>query len=90
MPAIDHCHEQVKHALQKENWSITSDPYTITLPDRFLYIDLEAQRGSNGQTEQIILVEVKCFSSVNRITHDLYVAIGQYVTYRVAITQLGL
>lgn len=33
MPARDIFHDQVKHALSKEGWVITHDPYWIKLAD---------------------------------------------------------
>ncbi len=82
MSAIDKCHDQVKRAIEKDGWQITNDPFTLLIPGKHLYVDLEAKRGTNGTREQIIVVEVKCFSDPNRTTHDLYVAIGQYLIYR--------
>ena len=42
MPALDQIHEAVKHALIKDGWSITADPYVIEYEDVRLFADLGA------------------------------------------------
>jgi XisH protein len=54
----------------------------LFLPPRVGYIDLRVSRGSNGQQEQMLLVEVKCFPDKESTTRDLYPSIGQYLVYR--------
>jgi hypothetical protein len=49
---------------------------------------MRISRGSNGNLEQILLVEVKCFSDNDSTTRDLYTAIGQYLVYRAMIQEL--
>ncbi|MFN7524040.1 MAG: element excision factor XisH family protein, partial [Aphanizomenon sp.] len=43
MPAKDIYHDQVKNALEKENWQITKDPLVLKWGTRDLYIDLGAE-----------------------------------------------
>ena len=50
--------------------------------------DIRANYASNGQSRQILLVEVKCFGDSSEYTRDLYVAIGQYVVYQAMLNEL--
>jgi len=85
MPALDHCHAKVVHALEKVGWVVNPKPFTLDLPSRQLYADILAERTDEDQREQIIVIEVKCFANPDSEMHDFYVAIGQYLTYRSAI-----
>jgi hypothetical protein len=40
------------------------------------------QRGVNGRSEQIIVLEVKCFTNPKTDLQEFYTAIGQYEFYR--------
>ncbi|HRF95984.1 MAG TPA: element excision factor XisH family protein, partial [Aggregatilineales bacterium] len=53
-----------------------------------IVIDIRANYGLNGQSRQILLVEVKCFADSSEYTRDLYVAIGQYVVYQAMLNEL--
>jgi len=44
MPALDRYHETVRHALNKDGWTITDDPLTLELDERTLYADFGAER----------------------------------------------
>lgn len=44
MPAYDIFHDAVKHALQKEGWTVTHDPFFIPFGGVELYVDLGAER----------------------------------------------
>lgn len=52
---------------------------------RSMLADLRAQRTLNGRSEQIIIVEVKCFTNPKFDLPELYTAIGQYEIYRAAL-----
>lgn len=81
MAAKDKIHDQVKHALIKEGWTITHDPFTIEFGSEFLYADLGAERvlaAERGQEK--IVVECKSFLSQS-IIQDFKEALGQYVMY---------
>ncbi|MDX1995938.1 MAG: element excision factor XisH family protein [bacterium] len=79
MPRLDECHPQVVRALEKAGWTVEPRPYRIFLDRRHtLHIDIEAKQ--NQQT--IIVVEVKCFTTPDEETTDLYIALGQYQVYR--------
>jgi len=88
MPALDHCHEQVVRALTKAGWKIQSDPFRILINGRGVFIDLEVSRNLNGDRQQILLVEVKCFPDRKSTTRDLYTALGQYLVYRAMLEQI--
>ena len=42
--ARDAYHDAVRHALEKEGWQITHDPFPIPLPGVTLQVDLGAER----------------------------------------------
>jgi seryl-tRNA synthetase len=81
MPAKDIYHDQVRNALEKENWQITKDPLVLKWGTRDLYIDLGAEKLIAAEkTGQKIAVEVKSFVSNSPIA-DLEKALGQYILY---------
>jgi len=88
MPAFDQCHEQVVRALQKDGWRLEQTAVKLFFDDRYAYVDMKVSRGINGNREQMLLVEVKCFPDKNSTTRDLYAAIGQYLVYRAMIRAL--
>jgi XisH protein len=90
MPAIDQCHNQIVHALEKAKWIVSPHAYTIAIQKgHVLHIDIEAHRASslNGH---IIIVEAKCFAERNAETNEMYTAIGQYLVYRSLLKPKGL
>lgn len=82
MSALDKYHVAVRNALLKDGWTITHDPYTLTVGQRDVYIDLGAERviAAEKGTERIA-VEVKSFAGASDL-RDLEMAIGQYAFYR--------
>ncbi len=89
MPAIDQCHEQVVNALAKAGWDVANKQFGFKTPLNWLFIDIQATRVTNGDIEQILLVEVKCFADGSSTMPDLYTAIGQYIVYRTMLRELG-
>ncbi|KHG40988.1 MULTISPECIES: element excision factor XisH family protein [Aphanizomenon] len=88
MPAKDIYHDQVRNALEKENWQITKDPLVLKWGTRDLYIDLGAEKLIAAEkTGQKIAVEVKSFVSNSPIS-DLEKALGQYILYHDILQQL--
>jgi hypothetical protein len=88
MPAKDIYHDQVRNALEKENWQITKDPLVLKWGIRDLYIDLGAEKLIAAEkTGQKIAVEVKSFVSNSPIA-DLEKALGQYILYHDILQQL--
>ncbi len=63
MPARDYYHDIVCHALQKDGWTITHNPYRIKLArGKNLFIDLGAQKliaAEKGMDK--IAVEIKSY-----------------------------
>ncbi|MEI7771275.1 MAG: element excision factor XisH family protein [Chloroflexales bacterium] len=83
MPAKDRIHDQVKHALIADGWTITSENYTIRIDERNVVIDIFAERGllAARRNDEHIAVEVKSFLGPSPV-NDLRDAIGQYILYR--------
>jgi hypothetical protein len=78
MPAKDIIHDAVKHALMKDGWTITADPFSITFGDLNLVADLAAERPLSAEKNgRKIAVEIKSFLSPSPI-RELETAIGQY------------
>jgi hypothetical protein len=86
--ALDRCHQQVVRALEKDGWMVAKKPTKLYSEDRQVFIDILAERGTNGSQEQIILSEVKCFPDRNDTTREIYIAFGQYLVYRAIIAEL--
>ena len=87
MAVKDAYHEQVKRALVKEGWTITHDPYTISLEDRNVFIDLGAERLVAAEKgKQKIALEIKVFRGPSDVL-DFRNAVGQYVFYRSLLTR---
>lgn len=79
--ARDIIHNEVRHSLENDNWTITHDPYSLYLEKRTLSIDLGGERiiGAEKGTEKIA-VEIKSFLKESFI-YDFYEAFGQYLVY---------
>ena len=84
MPTLDSCHEQVVNALKKAGWDVASQAMFVRTPEVSVFIDIEALR-NNGHLQQIVIIEVKCFTNENSDLNELYRAIGQYIIYRTAL-----
>ena len=79
MSALDKCHPQVVRAVEKDGWTVSPLPFTLIIDRRNrVFIDIEAHQNN----QQIMIVEVKCFSNSAIETTDLYSAVGQYMIYR--------
>jgi hypothetical protein len=86
MPAKDTFHDAVKHALEKDGWIITHDPYFLHVGVD-LTIDLGAEEMFAAEKEgQKIAVEVKSFVSQSAIS-EFHTALGQYLNYKQALEQ---
>lgn len=85
MPAKDIYHDAVKHALQKEGWTITHDPLFLRVGGVDVSIDLGAEKliaaEKNGER---IAVEVKSFAGPSAIS-EFHTALGQSLNYRHAL-----
>lgn len=87
MSAKDIYHDSCVHALQKDGWTITHDPLTISVGKTDLLIDLGAERivGAERNGERIA-VEIKSFVRLSLI-QDLKEAVGQFVLYEGALSE---
>ena len=85
MSAIDACEPEVLRALQKDGWSILSKPFAIRTNEHTVYADCILERKRNGQNEQVIILEVKCFTNPQADLQEFYTAVGQYQFYRAAV-----
>lgn len=85
MPARDICHPVVRHALEKQGWSITDDPYLVQAGTLNLYIDLGAERLIAAEYgSEKIAVEIKCFMKASDIS-EFHTALGQFMNYKLAL-----
>ncbi|WP_309736021.1 element excision factor XisH family protein [Chamaesiphon sp. OTE_75_metabat_556] len=85
MSRKDRFHELVKQALIQTGWKITDDPLYLSIGNVNIQIDLAAEPLiAATKDDRKIAVEVKSFISASQIT-DFYSALGQYLTYRVAL-----
>jgi hypothetical protein len=86
LSAIDACEPQILRALQKDGWAIVTKPFAIRTNKHTVYADCLLERKENGQSEQVIILEVKCFSNPQADLQEFYAAVGQYQFYRAAVT----
>lgn len=83
MPAKDRYHDTVKRALIKDGWSVTAEQVRLTFGDRYLWIDMQAEKLDQ---QRIILVEVKELDDVDSPVEALASAVGKYLLYRLGIS----
>lgn len=86
MSRKDQFHEVVKHAVTKEGWLITHDPFTIQISEAVkLKIDLGAEGTIAAQRDQEkIAIEIKSFITDSDIS-EFHAALGQYLNYAQAL-----
>jgi hypothetical protein len=81
--ARDAYHDAVRHALEKEGWQITHDPFPIPLPGVTLQVDLGAERLVAAiRDNERIAVEIKVFGGASFV-QAFHLALGQFLNYRV-------
>jgi hypothetical protein len=89
MPRYDLYHEPVKHALIKDGWTITDDPFIIEYKGLRLYADLGAEKPFAAEKfGRQIVVEIKVFGSPSPVT-ELERAVGQYGIYRTFLERVS-
>lgn len=89
MPTRDSHHEAVKQAVINDVCVITDDLYVISYGDRFLFVDLGANRFIGiRRGDQHIAIEIKQFKGQSQVT-DLEQAIGQYLLYKILLNQVA-
>ena len=85
--AKDLYHDQVKRALEKEEWKITHDPYELTVDSVDFEIDFGAERLIAAEKAgQSIAVEVKSFMGRSTV-NEFQSADGQCNDYFVALEE---
>ncbi len=82
MPARDAFHDAVRHALAKDGWTITHDPFPIRAEFGQMYIDLGAEKVLAAERAgQKIAVEIKSFVQGSPVS-EFHTALGQFINYR--------
>lgn len=90
MPNRDLYHPCVKHALVRDGWHITHDPFSLKLGKKDMFVDLGAERFLAAEKQNIkIAVEIKSFIGASEV-EDLRNAIGQYILHRAALKRFEL
>ena len=81
MPTRDKFHDLLLRLLVADGWTITHDPYHISIGRKNLFVDLGAEKLLAAEREgKRIAVEVKTFGGPSEV-HDLEEALGQYLLY---------
>lgn len=81
----DRFHDVVRVALEKEGWTVTADPYEITVDDVDFEIDLAAEQLLAAELgDRKIAVEIKSFISPSNVS-EFHTALGQFLNYRDAL-----
>lgn len=88
MPARDHLHEQVRHALLRDGWTITHDPLRLRWGKKDVYVDLGAERIVGARKGEVqIAVEIKSFAGPSPVD-ALEKALGQFTLYHDILARL--
>jgi gamma-glutamyl:cysteine ligase YbdK (ATP-grasp superfamily) len=87
MSRKDAFHDVVRHALEKDGWTITHDPLILRYELGNLYIDLGAEKVFAAERAgQRIAVEVKSFLK-NSAVSEFHTALGQFISYRILLAE---
>jgi XisH protein len=84
--AKDRFHDAVRTALEKEGWTITADPYEMSVGDVDFEIDLAAEMLAAQRAEEKIAVEIKSFIGSSKVS-DFHTALGQLINYQFALEE---
>ncbi len=80
MPQRDLDHHAVVHALEKDGWTITNDPFRLEYGRRNLYVDLGAENLLAAEKDQRrIAVEIKGFAGAFAYEEVFSDKLGQLV-----------
>ena len=83
--AKDLFHNAVRHALEKDGWTVTDDPLSFKIGGINFYVDLAAEKMIVATREsERIAVEVKSFIKQSPLT-AFHEALGQYENYLIAL-----
>jgi gamma-glutamyl:cysteine ligase YbdK (ATP-grasp superfamily) len=87
MSRKDAFHDVVRHALEKDGWTITHDPLILRYELGNLYIDLGVEKVFAAERAgQKIAVEVKSFLK-NSAVSEFHTALGQFISYRILLAE---
>ncbi|MBS3028271.1 MAG: XisH family protein [Dolichospermum sp. DET50] len=84
--AKDRFHYAVRTALEKEGWTITADPYEVSVGDVDFEIDLAAEMLAAERAEEKIAVEIKSFIGGSNVS-EFHTALGQFLNYQYALEE---
>jgi len=84
--AKDRFHNAVKNALEKEGWTITADPYQVSVGDVDFEIDLAAEMLAAERAGEKIAVEIKSFIGRSNVS-EFHTALGQFMNYQFALEE---
>jgi hypothetical protein len=87
--ARDFYHNAVKHALEKQGWVISKDPFSFSVGEVDFQIDLSAERENMiaaQKGEEKIAVEIKTFARSSPV-NAFHEALGQYENYLMALEE---
>ncbi|MFN0036952.1 MAG: XisH family protein [Saprospiraceae bacterium] len=88
MPRRDLYHYQVREALEKDGWVITSDPLDLSTGGVELYADLGTDRVLAAERgEEKIAVEIKSFSEGQSPVSEFHKASGQFDSYKFVLEE---
>jgi hypothetical protein len=76
----------VRTALEKEGWTITADPYEVSVGDVDFEIDLAAEMLAAEKEEEKIAVEIKSFIGGSNVS-EFHTALGQFLNYQYALEE---
>jgi hypothetical protein len=85
--AKDKYHRHVRQALENDGWTITHDPFKLTIDGVNYPIDLGAERfiAAEKGTEKIA-VEIKSFLAESMV-NEFHTALGQYLDYETGLEE---
>jgi hypothetical protein len=87
MPPKDLFHDSVKHALEKDGWTITHEQMPLSFELGDMYVDLGAEKIVAAQRDsEKIAVEIKSFVRASAIS-EFHTALGQFLNYRFALSE---
>lgn len=84
--AKDRFHNVVRTALEKEGWTITADPYEVSVGDVDFEIDLAAEMLAAERANEKIAVEIKSFIGGSNVS-EFHTALGQFLNYKFALEE---
>jgi XisH protein len=86
--ARDLYHAAVRHALEKDGWIITADPYKMRYGGVNYEVDLSAENvlAADRGTEKIA-IEIKSFVQES-VPHAFHAAVGQFMNYKLIMRKI--